>query len=136
MNLELKFSMKTGITTELEIQYNVSKLGAIVSIPYGDCARYDHIWDINGKLLKVQIKTSQPLNDDSGFKFPGKNNSGKYDESQIDGIATVYDGKCYFVSIAECSNETKLRFTLPERSNPEQIKFAHDYELHRILGTF
>ena len=64
--------MKTGITTELEIQYNVSKLGAIVSIPYGDCARYDHIWDINGKLLKVQIKTSQPLNDDSGFKFPGK----------------------------------------------------------------
>ena len=65
--------MKTGITTELEIQYNVSKLGAIVSIPYGDCARYDHIWDINGKLLRVQIKTASPLEDGSGFKFPGKN---------------------------------------------------------------
>ena len=128
--------MKAGITTELEIQYNVSKLGAIVSIPYGDCARYDHIWDINGKLLRVQIKTASPLEDGSGFKFPGKNGAGKYDESQIDGIATMFDGKCYFVPISNCSNETKLRYNIPANANPSQIKFAYDYELHRILSNF
>lgn len=127
-------TMKLGITTELEVQVAVSKLGAIVSIPYGDCARYDHIWDVEGKLLRVQIKSAQLLEDGSGFKFPGKNGSGKYDENQIDGIATMFDGKCYFVPIADCSNEIKLRFTLPVNSNPEQIKFAYDYELHRILN--
>ena len=126
--------MKTGITTELEVQVAVSKLGAIVSIPYGDCARYDHIWDIDGRLLRVQIKTSTMLNDESGFKFPVKNTSGKYDASQIDGIATMYDGKCYFVPIDDCSNEIKLRFTMPENAQVDQIKFAHDFELQRILN--
>lgn len=126
--------MKTGITTELEVQVAASKLGAIVSIPYGDCARYDHIWDIDGRLLRVQIKTSTMLDDESGFKFPGKNTSGKYDASQIDGIATMYDGKCYFVPIDDCSNEIKLRFTMPENAQVDQIKFAHDFELQRILN--
>ena len=126
--------MKTGITTELEVQVAVSKLGAVVSIPYGDCARYDHIWDIAGRLLRVQIKTSTVLDDESGFKFPGKNTTGKYDASQIDGIATMYDGKCYFVPIDDCSNEIKLRFTMPENAQVDQIKFAHDFELQRILN--
>ena len=126
--------MKTGITTELEVQVAVSKLGAIVSILYGDCARYDHIWDIDGRLLRVQIKTSTMLDDESGFKFPGKNTAGKYDASQIDGIATMYDGKCYFVPIDDCSNEIKLRFTMPENAQVDQIKFAHDFELQRILN--
>lgn len=126
--------MKTGITTELEVQVAVSKLGAVVSIPYGDCARYDHIWDIAGRLLRVQIKTSTVLDDESGFKFPGKNTTGKYDASQIDGIATMHDGKCYFVPIDDCSNEIKLRFTMPENAQVDQIKFAHDFELQRILN--
>ena len=126
--------MKTGITTELEVQYAISKLGATVSIPYGDCARYDHVWDIDGKLLRVQIKTAAALEDLSGFKFPGRNNAGKYDSSQIDGIATIFNGKCYYVPVEDCSNETKLRFTLPEKSDPTTVKFAFDYELERILN--
>lgn len=133
LNVYKMCNMKVGITTELEIQYNVSKYGIMVSIPYGDCARYDHIWDINGVLLRVQIKTSMPLEDGTGFKFSGKNNSGKYNNNQVDGIATTFNGKCYFVPIKDCGNEIKLRYTLPNNCNPNQIKFAHDYELHRIL---
>lgn len=125
--------MKTGVITELELQTELSRLGAIVSIPYGDYARYDHIWDINGTLLKVQIKSSQLISDESGFKFPGKNTAGKYTEEQIDGIATAFNGKCYYVPIDKCSNEIKLRFTLPSNSKQKDIMFAHDYELHRIL---
>lgn len=125
--------MKTGITTELEVQLHVSSIGGVVSIPYGDCARYDHIWDINGQLYRVQIKKSSLLDDESGIVFPGKNSNGRYDASQVDGIATTYDGKCYFVPISDCSNEIKLRFTLPKNANPETTKFAYDYELHRII---
>ena len=48
---------KSGILTELEVQHFMAKLGVIISIPYGDCARYDQIWDIDGKLThKVPAK--------------------------------------------------------------------------------
>ena len=125
---------KTGILTELEVQHHMSKLGAMISIPYGDCARYDQIWDINGKLYRFQVKTSSMLEDESGITFSGKNTAGKYTNDQIDGIATFYDGKCYYVPIDECSNEIKLRFTLPKNSQVEHIKFAYDYEVNRILN--
>lgn len=124
---------KSGILTELEVQHFMAKLGVIISIPYGDCARYDQIWDIDGKLLRVQVKTSSILDDESGISFPGKNTAGKYTNDQIDGIATFYDGKCYFVPIDDCSNEIKLRFTLPKNSQVEHVKFAYDYEVNRIL---
>ena len=47
----------------------------------------------------------------------------------------MFDGKCYFVPISNCSNETKLRYNIPANANPSQIKFAYDYELHRILSN-
>ena len=125
--------MKSGILTELKVQCIISEMGIMVSIPYGDCARYDQIWDIDGKLLRVQVKSSCLLEDESGIIFPGKNNNGKYTSDQIDGIATFYDGKCYYVPVDECTNEIKLRFTLPKNSQVEHIKFAYDYEINRIL---
>jgi hypothetical protein len=48
-----------GKISELEILTYVTKLGYSVSIPFGDKDKYDQIWDINGKLIKVQIKTSR-----------------------------------------------------------------------------
>lgn len=125
---------KIGILTELEVQHHMSKLGAIISTPYGDCARYDQIWDINGHLIRVQVKMSSLLEDESGIVFSGKNTAGKYTNDQIDGIATFYEGKCYFVPIDDCSNEIKLRFTLPKNSQVEHIKFAYDYEVERVLN--
>ena len=126
--------MKTGILAELEIQLYMSKLGVMVSIPYGDCARYDQIWDVDGKLLRIQIKTAKLLEDESGIIFSGRNTSGKYTKEQIDGIATFYNGKCYLVPADECSNEIKLRFTMPKNSQIETTKFAYDYEVNRILN--
>lgn len=126
--------IKSGLTTEVKVKYLALENGIMVSTPEGDCSRYDQIWDVNGKLLKVQIKTSKLIDDGSGFTFPGHNASGKYTADQIDGIATVFDGKCYFVPIDKCSRDIKLRFTLPINSKAEQIKFAHDYELARILN--
>ena len=58
MNVNIK-----GKVSELEILTLITKLGYSVSIPFGDKDKYDQIWDINGKLIKVQIKTSRWKNE-------------------------------------------------------------------------
>jgi hypothetical protein len=119
-----------GNTTELDVLAYISRLHYYISIPFGGNARYDQIWDINGKLYKVQIKTSNISDDGSVISF----NTGKYDASEIDGFATFFNGKCYYIPYEKTSTkEVKLRFNLPENSNPKNIKFAFDYEVERIL---
>lgn len=49
-----------GNLTELKVITAAVEMGCTVCVPYGDCDRYDQIWDINGKLLRVQVKTSIP----------------------------------------------------------------------------
>ena len=119
-----------GNSTELDVLAYISRLNNYVSIPFGGNARYDQIWDINGKLYKVQIKTSKLSEDCSSISF----NTGKYDAHEIDGFATFCKGKCYYIPLERAStSEVKLRFNLPENSNPKNIKFAFDYEVERIL---
>ena len=52
-----------GKQTELEILLYVTKLGYSVSIPWGDKDRYDQIWDINGNLIRIQVKTAKELDE-------------------------------------------------------------------------
>ena len=55
---------KKGAFTEAQILSYILNLGYSVSIPFGDKDRYDQIWDINGKLLKIQIKTARLNNNE------------------------------------------------------------------------
>ena len=129
-----------GNITELEVLTYVTKLGYQVSIPFGDRERYDQIWDINGKLLKVQVKTSHAI--DNAIKFScrsshrkdGKCISQKYNSNEIDYFATFWNGKCYLIPIAETSNEKTLRFALPKNGQLKGISFAKDYEVEEVLS--
>ena len=47
-----------GNLTELQCLTSFVSLGYNVSIPYGDNAKYDFIADIQGKLIRVQVKTA------------------------------------------------------------------------------
>ena len=49
-----------GNLTEIQVMMCAIKNGVTVSVPYGDCAKYDQIWDFNGHLLNVQVITSRP----------------------------------------------------------------------------
>ena len=53
----LQPSALIGMTTEAEVLAAALNLGISVSLPFGGSDRYDQIWEINGKLLKIQIKT-------------------------------------------------------------------------------
>ena len=134
-------SKLVGNITELEVLTYITKLGYQVSIPFGDRERYDQIWDIKGKLLKVQVKTSHEIDDGAAIVFScrssqrskGKTKNTRYNDTEIDCFATTWQGKCYLVPIQETSTEKVLRFSPPKNGQIKGIAFAESYEVERVL---
>lgn len=132
-------SKQIGNITELEVLTYITKLGYQVSIPFGDRERYDQIWDINGKLLKIQVKTSH--GDENSITFScrssnrkqGKNISRTYTADEIDYFATFWNGKCYMIPIDQTSNSKTMRFKPPKNGQIKGISFAKDYEVEEVL---
>lgn len=138
--MEVLNSKQKGNLTELLCIAAFVKLGITVSIPYGDCARYDFIADIDGKLYRIQCKTSTMLSD-GVYQFSCRSTTGNtvvnshrsYDSSQIDFFATIIDNQCYLIPVQETGSKSKtLRFT--ESKNPYiAVNYAQDYELETQL---
>lgn len=131
-------SKQKGIITELQCITAFNELGYHVSIPYGENSRYDFIADIDGKLIRVQVKTSSPKRDTQGaISFACRstrvsatgNLSRTYTKDEIDYFATYYNNVCYLVPVGECSAEKTLRFEPPANGQTKGITFAKDYEL-------
>lgn len=131
-------SKQKGILTELQCITAFNQLGYHVSIPYGENSRYDFIADIDGILIKVQVKTASPKKGtDGAISFSCRSTrvntqgsqSRRYTANEIDYFATFYDNICYLVPIAECSIEKTLRFQSPANGQVKGISFAKDYEL-------
>lgn len=129
-----------GKITELEVLSYVMKQGYSVSIPFGDKDRYDQIWDINGKLLRVQVKTSHWYkNEQSAIEFKCLTNyvkttgnvEHKYSKEEIDYFATYWEGKVYLVPVEECSSKKILRFSA--KQNQGTICWAKDYEFEEVI---
>ena len=136
-------SKQIGNITELEVLTYITKLGYQVSIPFGDRERYDQIWDIKGKLLKIQVKTSRSKNDGESILFSCRSNTRKdgkiqhsrYTKEEIDYFATFWEGKCYMIPVEETSVGKMLRFTPPKNGQIKGINFAKDYLVEEVLKT-
>ena len=110
-----------------------------VSIPYGDNSKYDFIADVNGKLLKIQVKTSSYVDEkQTAIKFSCRSthlnckgvSNVKYSKDEIDYFATYWENKCYLIPVEECSTQKNLRLTDTTKSGQVKgISFAKDYEL-------
>ena len=128
-----------GKLTEIEVLAYITKLGYSVSIPFGDKDRYDQIWDINGKLLKIQIKTAHWKNENhNAFTFKCKTSSNgkdyKYTKEDIDYFATMWENQCYLISVNECSTEKTLWITQNYGYN-KTCSMASDYVVEEVLKT-
>lgn len=126
-----------GNLTELQVMTAAIKNNCAVSIPYGDCDKYDQIWDINNKLLKVQVKTARAKNEqETGIIFNcysvsnGKKH--KYSKNDIDYFATYWKDQCYLIPVEECSTEKTLWFELSPY-NYSKCCMAKDYLLEEVL---
>ena len=124
-----------GKITELKILTYMTELGYAVSIPFGDKERYDQIWDINGKLLRIQVKTSH-LKNESSFLFKCKSTSNgvdhRYTTDEIDYFATWWDNNVYLVPVQECSLEKTLWFNKPKNGCPK-CSMAEKYLVTEVL---
>lgn len=133
-------SKQKGNLTELQCLTAFMEQGCGISIPYGDNSKYDFIADINGVLLKIQVKTSS-LKNEGAIKFSCRtthvNCSGvkneRYSSDDVDFFATYWNGICYIVPVGESSNEKTLRFAPPKNGQIKGITFARDYELAKQL---
>jgi hypothetical protein len=136
-------SKQKGNVTELQCLTAFSQLGCIINIPYGDNARYDFIADVNGKLLKIQVKTASLSKNSSDVvcfscrstyvNRKGTHNS-RYSKNDIDYFATYWENKCYMIPVSECSTAKSLRFSIPSNGQVQGISFAKDYELEFQLS--
>lgn len=126
-----------GNITESQVMAKILELGYSVSIPFGNSDKYDQIWDIDGKLIRVQIKTSRWKNieDKRALTFTCKSTcNGKahfYSKKDIDFFATCWEGKVYAVPVEECSSEKALWFQPP--LNHSKVSYAQDYEVAEVL---
>lgn len=124
-----------GKSTESEVLYIATKYGIIVSLPFGGQERYDQIWDVNGKLLKIQIKHAQLSEDGSHISLSCQSKK-RYEEGEIDAVVTCWNGKLYYIPFDKVnrSSKKKLYFNLtPEvaqKCQPSQINWAiyHEWE--------
>ena len=134
-----------GNITEISCMLEFIKLGYNVSVPYGDCERYDFIVDINNHLYRVQVKTANDSHIEDGYitfrcsnrtTKEGKNHQHVYTSNEIDFYATFYNGKCYLVPVGDYSSSKSLRFTPPKNGQMEGISFAKDYELKEVVKNY
>ena len=110
----LKETKIKGLTTELQCQLFFTQMGYNISVPLGEDCRYDFILDLNGILLRVQVKTCRE--EKNGIVFNVKSvhlNSTKgtvshsYTKNDIDVFATFYKEKCYLIPVEECGVSEK-----------------------------
>jgi hypothetical protein len=134
-----------GNIAELEVLNYITKLGYQVSLPFGDRARYDQIWDVEGKLLKVQIKNAKlhqsgdyiSVSCKSSNRKGGKWVTKRYTENEIDFLATFYNNRCYLIPVNQLPGRSKnLRFSPPVNGQQENINWAEDYEVEKIIKKF
>ena len=129
-------SKQKGNITEFQCLTSFVKQGCGVSIPYGDCYPYDFIADINGKLIKVQCKTSREV-DVGVIEFSCRSCRSntqssierRYNKEEIDYFCTYWEDKCYLIPVEETSGTKKLRFVTPKNGQKVGISYAKDYEL-------
>ena len=130
-----------GRTTEIEVVLAFIKLGFNIAEPFVP-DRYDFIADVNGDLIKVQVKTSRVKKENEAIIFTCRstnvNTKGttyhRYNKEQIDYFATFWNEKCYLIPVEECSVNKTLRFCYPSSGQKKGITLAEEYELEKVLN--
>lgn len=128
-----------GLVTELQCQTYFTSKGYNVSIPLGEDCRYDMIVDIEGLLLRIQVKHANE--DETGFTIQTKstqsntvsNTNHRYNKEQIDYFATYCNGQYYLIKVEECSTSKRLVFVKTQTSQNLAEDYLAEKEIQRIL---
>lgn len=135
-------SLSRGSATELHGILAFEKLGYYCSIPFNGSCRYDFVVDLNGKLLRIQAKSSRYYDENNtSFIFNGTRSTTNthetkrytYSSDEIDYFYTHFLGYDFLVPVEEVSTNKILRLKKGIGNNLEQINVASDYLLEKVV---
>lgn len=131
-----------GNCVELAVALEALRRNIKISIPYGDNADYDQIWDINGKLVKVQIKYAAKLSNGSyrvnmrhGIYRDGRMKPYKYESNSVDIFATIIENECCIIPINKSMAIMTFRVNEAGNSQANGINWMKDYLIDDWLQT-
>ena len=132
-------TQQKGIVTEMQVATYLLSLGYNVSQPFSQDSKYDLIVDVDGKLLRLQVKTSR-LASPTSITFNCRSTttnvknckSRRYSDAEVDYFATYWNGKAYLVPISECSTQKSLHI---EKTTRKDWSYMEDYLADEVLRT-
>ena len=126
----------------INVYYIFLELGYDVSIPVGECSKYDFILDIGKHLLKIQCKRPMVkdghLDIEASTSKPSKTNLRKlecveYTLHEVDYFAAYYEGICYLLPHTGERKSFRLRLDVPKSGIFTNVRWARDYEGKYII---
>ena len=135
-------SNRIGATAETAIAAEATRLGFEVLRPIVDGGRYDFVFDVGGRLLRVQCK-SAPLRRGAIVvravtcrRAPEGFRRGGYSPSEVDVIAAYCPElqRCFAVPIRDFGGSSSFQLRLGPARNGQRagLHFADDYVLGAI----
>ena len=134
---------RLGILGELKALAMFAEYSIPVYIPYGDNERVDFIAEFNGKLQRIQVKSSNTC-EDGKIKIGTRstsvntkiNKAHAYTAEEVDYFIFYYQGsdELFIVPIDEVpAGNISLRIMPPANNQTKGIRFAKDYLLSDFL---
>lgn len=131
-----------GNVAELKILAAAAELGLEVSKPLTEHCRYDLVFDLGHRLMRVQCKWANHKGDVISIRIGGSYHSptkgyvlSTYSASEIDAVAAycAVNDRCYLVPIEVIDGQAtmQLRLAPPRNGQRVALHFAADYELAR-----
>lgn len=136
-------SKRVGNIGEAKVLTKFVELGIPVYLPFGDNEKADLIAEFNGKLNKIQVKTSIKAEDgkmifDLTSSTLHRKNGVKhiYTDNEIDYFAcyNIQRNKIFLININEVpSTSIIIRYEKPKNNQIQGIHFEEDYLIDNIL---
>jgi hypothetical protein len=134
-------SKDKGDITELKCILALKERTINVSIPYGENSSYDLIADFDGRLVRIQCKTSRKGKSKNSFCFnttTTRVNSSGYKRvdyiGKVDYFMTIFKDIVYMVPTDECgASEKTIRLEKSKNGQVKGISFAEDYLLDKYI---
>lgn len=134
---------KIGNIGEAKILCKFVEMGIPIYIPFGDNERADLIAEFNGKLNKIQVKTSiKAENGKMIFDLTSSTMHRKegvkhiYTDNEIDYFAcyNVERDKLFLIPIDQAPNTAiTIRYEKPKNNQIKGIIFENEYEIENVL---
>ncbi len=133
-----------GAIAELAIARQAAKLGIGVFKPLTDGERYDLVFDLRPRLIRVQCKMASRRGDVLVVRcYSCRRHAGgllkrAYTRDEIDAVAAYAEelDRCYFISMARLNGQSSIQLRLtPTRNSQESgVHHANAFDLAATLS--